>query len=307
MTSIDNYKRTSELLFASAGVQPQSKFVVTDGPVKKVHYYETGNGKPLIIIHGGGAHAVQTYPIIKSLQEKFHLYILDRPGCGLTDTFDYSGVHLPNHATDFVRSFMDAIGIEKASFVGQSMGGFFSINFALIFPQRVEKVLLVGHPFGGARKIPFMLRLMGVKGINSLLIKMIGTPNKKGTKQFYGQLLVADNKKLSDDYLENDVCAALLPGTGVSFVSLLENSVGIGGVKKSYLLTKKMKELTMPVCFIIGDRDSFDTVDNLRKIVATMKNGTIEVVSGGGHILWLDEPEVCSKLILQHLSETNVS
>lgn len=63
-----------------------------------------------------------------------------------------------------------------------------------------------------------------------------------------------------------------------------------------------MKELTMPVCFIIGDKDQFDTVDNVKKIIANMKDAKIEVVNGGGHILWLDEPELCSELILQNLN-----
>ena len=91
---VGNYIRTSEKLFANAGIQPQSKFIETDGPVKNVHYYELGSGKPLILIHGGGGHAAQWYPVIKALSDTFHLYILDRPGCGLTDYFDYSGVDL---------------------------------------------------------------------------------------------------------------------------------------------------------------------------------------------------------------------
>lgn len=41
LTEIDNYKRTSEKLFASVGIQPQSKFIATDGPVKNVHIFLT--------------------------------------------------------------------------------------------------------------------------------------------------------------------------------------------------------------------------------------------------------------------------
>ena len=52
--SRENYKRTSEKLFASVGIQPQSIFVATNGPVKNVHYYAIGKGKPRVLIHGEG-------------------------------------------------------------------------------------------------------------------------------------------------------------------------------------------------------------------------------------------------------------
>ncbi len=300
---VGNYIRTSEKLFANAGIQPQSKFIETDGPVKNVHYYEVGSGKPLILIHGGGGHAAQWYPVIKALSDKFHLYILDRPGCGLTDYFDYNGVDLPSHGSDFLRSFMDAAGIENANLVASSMGGFFSINFAYDFPHRVDKLILIGHPAGGTQDIPFMMRLLGVKGVNKLLLKMIGKPDIKGTKEFHGQMLVGDTSKLTDIYWQNNVNAQLIPGTGKSFSSLLENCVGIGGFKKSYLIKSKMSELTMPVYFIIGDKDVWDTIDNAKSIVAEMKNGEIEIVKGAGHLLWLDHPEICTRLIIQALSE----
>lgn len=301
LTEIDNYKRTSEKLFASAGIQPQSKFIATNGPVKNVHYYEIGTGKPLVLIHGGGFHAAQWYPLIKSLREKFHLFIPDRPGCGLTDTFNYRGVDIPSHGVDFVRSFMDAVGIDNARFAGYSMGALFIVNFALKYPNRVEKILLLGHPAGGTQHLPVLVRLMGMRGVNTLLQKVIGTPNKKNTKQFYKQLLVADHQKLSEDFLENDVYAQLLPGSAKSFVSLIENFSDLSGFKKSYLIGSRMKELNMPVCFIIGDKDKFDTLDNVRRIVAEMKNGEMEVVKGGGHVLFLDEPAECNRLMLQHL------
>lgn len=302
MTEIDNYKQSSVKLFASAGIQPQSKFITTNGPVEKIHYWEIGSGKPLILIHGGGAHAMQMYPLVKPLQEKFHLYILDRPGCGLTDFFDYEGVNLSSHATDFVRSFMDAVGIDKAYLAGNSMGSLFCVNFALKYPQRVEKLLIVGQPAGGGTWLPVIMKLMSIKGVNSLIMKIMGKPNREATRKFFGMMLVADASKLTDDFLDNDVCAQLLPDTGKGFMSIVENGVGMSGFKKKYLISPRMKELTMPVRYIIGDKDPFDTPEHTKEIVAEMKDGKVEVVKGGGHILWLDEPDICSRLILQALN-----
>ena len=196
---------------------------------------------------------------------------------------------------------MNSVGIDKAAFAGYSMGALFIVNFALKYPQRAENILLLGHPAGGTQHLPLMVRLLGTRGLNTLISKIIGKPNKKNTKQFYEQLLVADTSRLSEEFLENDVCAQLLPGAARTFVSLVENFTDRNGFKKSYLISSRMKELTMPVRFIIGDKDKFDTVDHVRRIVAEMKDGEIEVVKGAGHVLFLDEPELCSKLALQHL------
>ena len=57
MDSIEKYKSTRQKLFDAPGVQPESKFVSTNGPVKNIHYLEAGSGKPLIFIHGGGSHS----------------------------------------------------------------------------------------------------------------------------------------------------------------------------------------------------------------------------------------------------------
>ena len=183
------------------------------------------------------------------------------------------------------------------------MGGLFSISFAHEQPHRVDKLILIGHPAGGTREIPFMMRLMGVKGINKLMLRMIGTPNVEGAKAFHAMMLVGDTSRLSEPYWQNDVYAQMLPGTGASFSSLLENCVGLGGFKESYLMKSDLQELALPVYFIVGEKDVWDTVENAKSIVATMKNAEIHILEGAGHLPWLDHPEVCAQLIYQALSD----
>src|SRR5680860_99694 len=103
MDIIAKYRETRTLLFKNAEIEPQSKFTITEGPVKKVHYLELGNGKPLVIIHGGGSHASEWINILKPLDEHFHLYVVDRPGHGLTDSFNYRGISFRESAVDFIR------------------------------------------------------------------------------------------------------------------------------------------------------------------------------------------------------------
>ena len=170
-TSTAAYIQTSHALFEEIGIDPQSHFVNTQGPVKRVHYYEMGEGEPLILIHGGGGYASQWYTIMEELAKSYHIYVLDRPGSGLTDNFIYGEVDLTKHGAAFIRSFMDALKLDSAHIVGHSMGGLFSVNFAGIYPQRVKKLVLIGHPAGGTETIPPQVVMMGLPAVNKILLK----------------------------------------------------------------------------------------------------------------------------------------
>jgi len=262
MDIIDKYKSTRQKLFVTEAIQPQSIKIATKGPVKNVHYLKIGKGKPLIMVHGGGSHSSEWIKILKPLAEYFQLYVVDRPGCGLTDYINYGNIAYKESATDFIRSFMDAIGLKKSFIIGNSMGGYFSICFALQYPERVEKLLLIGAPAGIKLWIPIQLRLSGIKRLNKILIKTIGKPSIKNVANLSQQLLVANVSNLSDDYLNHMYYSHLLPRFQESFLSMLENVLTIKGWRKKLYLGDQLDQLKVPVSFIWGDKDAFEKPDS---------------------------------------------
>lgn len=303
-TSSDAYVQSSNALFKQAGISPQSKFVQTDGPVKRVHYYEMGQGEPLVLVHGGGGYASQWFSVMEELSKSYHLYIVDRPGSGLTDNFDYSNVNLTKHGAEFIRSFMDALNLQQANFVGHSMGGLFSVNFANFYPSRVDKLVLIGHPAGSHQKIPPQIVLVALPGINKLLLKLIGPPTIEGSKDFHKMMLVYNTEQLSDIYWQNDVNAQLIPGSARSFYSLLENIVDVGGFKEEFLIRETLFNLPHKVTFIVGDKDVWDTIENAQYLVSKMKNASIHIIENANHLPWLDAPKESSRLIIDSIGKT---
>ncbi len=297
MNATEEYKKTRQVLFEKEGIQPLSKIVGTSGPVKKVHYLEIGTGKPLILIHGGGSHASEWFNILKPLARNYHLFVVDRPGCGLTDSMDYTGVDVRKSAVEFVNSFMKAVGLEKALFMGQSMGGYFSIRFAMHYPEKVEKLILIGAPAGMNLWIPRMLRVLGTKGLNRLLVKTVAKPSIKNVRNVHKQLLVADVGKMSDAYFEHCYYGQLIPGNEKGFLTLLENVLTLAGWKKDLYLGDKLPQLKIPVRFIWGDKDAFEKPETGRPKTLAIEDCKFEVVENAGHSPWLDQPEVCTSLI----------
>lgn len=302
MTPIEHYKQTRQKLFDSADVRPDSKIIETNGAAKKIHYLEVGSGKPLILIHGGGSHASSWINIIKPLAEQFHLYVVDRPGCGLSDTINYRGIDYKQSAVDFVRSFMDAVGLEKAMFAANSMGGYFSICFALQHPERVEKLLLIGAPAGMNLWIPLMPRLMGTKGLNSFMLSM-AKPNTKMVRMNYKQILMADASKLTEDFLQHDLALAFLPGTAKSMLTMFESVLTLRGFRKDLYIGAKLSDLKIPVRFVWGDKDVFEKPETGLPKAKAISDYKFEVVNDAGHLPWLDQPEKCSDLMVKLLQE----
>lgn len=302
-TSNVAYIQSSQALFDKAGVSPQSKFVQTQGPVKRIHYYEMGEGEPLVLIHGGGGYASQWFTIMAALAKSYHLFILDRPGSGLTDNFDYAGVNLSNHGAEFIRSFMDALSLERAHFLGHSMGGLFSVNFANHYPERVNKLVLIGHPAGSNTELPPQVKMISLPGVNKLLLKLIGPPSVEGSKDFHSMLLVYNQSQLPDIYWTNDVNAQLIPGNARTFNSLLENCVELSGFKEEFLIHNALFNISHNVTFIVGDKDVWDTIENAEYLVSKMNNATINVIKNASHLPWLDAPTESAQLILTALAE----
>ncbi len=301
MGTIDTYQQSRQQLFDAEGIQPASKIVATDGPVKNVHYLELGAGKPLILIHGGGSHSSEWFNILKGLSAHFHLFVVDRPGCGLTDPIDYQGVPFRESAIAFVRSFMDAVGLEKAYFMGQSLGGYFSICFALQYPERVEKLLLIGAPAGMNLWIPYILRLLGTEGLNRLLVKTIAKPSVQNLKNVHKMLLVADPNKVPDLYYQHTFHGQLLPGYEKGFLSLLENVLTLKGWRKELYIGDQLQGLSMPVKFIWGDKDAYENPESGLQKAKAIKDYEFKVIAEAGHCPWLDQPKQCTEAIMAML------
>lgn len=302
MDAMTKYQETRARLFKNAGIQPQSKFVTTGGPVEKVYYLQLGNGDPLIIVHGGLSNSSEWINILHPLSQKFNLYVVDRPGHGLSDPIDYRGIDYRKSAVDFLRSFMDALGLKKANFLANSMGGYFSICFAMEHPERVQNLVLIGAPAGMNLWIPFMLRILGISGLNRFLMTTVAKPKISEVKKIHKQILVNDIEKISKDYFEHCYYTQLLPASKITFSTLLESVLTIRGWKKEMYIGDQLHKLKIPVGFIWGDNDAFESPETGILKAKKIENHSFEVVKNAGHCPWLDQPEKCTSLIIKMLN-----
>ena len=293
-----------ERLLAHYGTNAHSRYLSLQEPALRVRVLEAGAGEPVVLIHGGGGFAAGFEPLLSALQSHFHLFVPDRPGCGLSEKITYRGIALRTHAVSFVRSLLDALELPRAALVGHSMGGYWSIAFALAYPERVSKLVLVGAPAGIDRWVPPFLRALGIRGVNSFLYATIAKPSPQGVRELFQRIGVANIDRVPAVYLAAAYAAGILPGVQESFLTLLETVLTLRGFHPAYYLREELRNLQPPTCFIWGDKDAFAPPASGEEACTRMSNARLEVVKNAGHLPWLDDPQRCADVLRTFLQST---
>lgn len=125
------------------------------------HYMVAGEGSPLILLHGGANDWSDWELNIGPLSQYYRVYAPDLVGYGLSDRpeVDYS----MDYFVDFLYNFTQALELKRANLAGYSLGGGIALGFALRFPSRVEKLVLVDST-GLGKDISPLGRFIGTLG-----------------------------------------------------------------------------------------------------------------------------------------------
>ncbi len=289
---IDQFNKAQDNLLKKYDVSAHSRFLKLEKPPVTAHVLEAGEGAPVLLLHGGNATACLFAPLMRRLQKKFHLFAPDRPGCGLTDKIDYRGVPFREHAVDFVKSTMDGLELPKAAVVGNSMGGYWALLFALAYPDRVTKLVLIGEPAASgppepnAPAPPPAPKNPTIESRRALLQTRLGT----------------NMDHISTEVMDADVAGARLPGATLAWDSMREEFQR--QKLSTYALRPELKGLRSATLIIWGDNDKLGGGSAVGdEMAAIAPHARCEVVHDAGHLAWLEQPDRCAKLTMDFLKD----
>lgn len=289
-------------------IRAVSRQVAVADPPLDVHVLEAGAGMPLLFLHGGNSVAAGWIPLLAKVAG-YRALAPDRPGCGLTTKFNYTNVPLRAHGTAFVRSTMDALGLDQAALIGNSMGGYFGLAFALSHPERVSKLILLGEPAGSAPEVRVANRLVGTRIINSALFLSVLKPGPETLRNSLQNMLVAHPERVTEELIDCLVAGSMIPGATESWITMNETlfeprGAGLfaGASTLTYALRPELSRLTVPTLFLWGDRDTFGPPQLGEEMAQIMPNGRCEVIPDAGHLPWLDDVDRCAEHIHSFLA-----
>jgi 4,5:9,10-diseco-3-hydroxy-5,9,17-trioxoandrosta-1(10),2-diene-4-oate hydrolase len=259
-----------------------------------IHYHDWGHGKPIILLHGAGPGASGLSNFRKNmaaLSAKYRVLVIDFPGFGKSENKVAPG-GIFEVLGELVLAFMDALGIEKASLLGNSLGGGTALCAALKSPERVDRLVLMG-PGGG--QPPFSP--MPTEGLLRLLTYYEGYPTLEKLKGFIS-LLVFDPASVTPELIEERYKASLRP-------DVVDNSPmrGRGGMPADELWKKALGQLTHETLIIWGREDRVVPLDAAFTFLKSIPNARLHVFPKCGHWAQWEKVDEFNTLVLDFLDE----
>lgn len=293
-------RRAERRAYEHYGLAFDEHFVDVEALDVRIRVVAVGSGEPVVAIAGGIGEGMKWLPLLPELADHT-VYVMDRPGAGLSDGIDHRVLPLEQIAATTTAALFDHFELDTASLLGSSMGGLWSLRFALAHPDRVRRIALLGTPalYPGT-SAPFLTRIASVPGIGGVIMKNVVQPDDAGdTRDGWGFLGHPDDtvSALPDEYAEATYRMDNLPYYTLSWESLAQSSVNLwGAVPEAAFTPDDLRRIRAPVSLLWGSDDPFGSVETGRAGAEYFPDVEFHE-TGVGHLPWLDEPAVCGELV----------
>jgi len=238
-------------------------------------YHEVyGEGPAVVFAHGGSGTHMSWWRQIPSFSREFTCVTYAQRGYGFSP--DVPGGPGRTAFAEDLRSLLDGLGIERASLIGQSMGGRSVLGFAALYPERVEK-LVMSSTTGGYRdaELDALRESAPDLGRRSAFAPSYAERDPEGA--FLYRMVGRSNDFLSDDDEDAPAMAAVAPD--------IERIVAAG----------------VPTLFLVGERDTVAPPTVTKALQAKMSGSTLVTFPESGHSPYWEVHEEFNRVVLDFL------
>ena len=253
----------------------------------RVFFRSAGSGPALVLVHGITSTSATWANVLPFLAERFTVIAPDLLGHGESakPRGDYS---LGAYASG-IRDLLLALGHERATFVGHSLGGGVAMQLAYQFPEHCERLVLVSSG-GLGREINALLRAASLPG-SELVLPLLVDDRVVGAGRLVGSLLGRLGLRVHTDV--GEVLrghASLSDGDArAAFLHTLRPIVDIRGQRVDATDRLYLAEST-PFLIVWGERDPIIPADHGRAAHRLVPNSRLEIFPAAGHFPHLDDP-----------------
>lgn len=252
----------------------------------KLNFKKLGQGRPLIILHGLLGMLDNWQSIGKILSEKYEVFLVDARNHGHSphsDEFSYKAM------AEDILEMMDCKALETAIIIGHSMGGKTAMKFAQLFPERIEKLVVVDMAPGPSP----------VQHEN--IFKALQTVNP-GDMKSRKEVETA----LSAYIPEIHILQFLLKNLYWKETDLLSWRFNLESIMRNL---EKIREATTgnilrkPSLFLRGERSAYIGAEDIDTIKAFFPLSEIKTIPGAGHWIHAEQPGLFLKELIGFLEK----
>ncbi|HEY94418.1 MAG TPA: alpha/beta fold hydrolase [Dehalococcoidia bacterium] len=276
---------------------PQDNYVKA-GDINTRFWSAGDKGSTVILVHGLGGSVESWMYNIGNLAQHHRVFAIDLPGFGLSDkTLNLLTI---SYGARFIKDFMDTQDIDTASLIGNSLGGGITLQFAIQFPDRTEKIVLV-NSVGLGRELALILRLSTLPLIGEYLTR----PYRKGTVRLLLKRCVYDPEVLTDEIIEYTYQHAIRPGAHKCFLSTLRWVSNVNGqrTKNVNSILNNLASLSSPTLILWGKQDRMIPVSHAYVAEKSIPNAELHILDPCGHSPQIERPEEFKDLVLNFLTQ----
>jgi pimeloyl-ACP methyl ester carboxylesterase len=266
-------------------------------------YVRAGSGPALLLLHGIGNNCQTWAGVIERLAESHTVVAPDLLGHGDSDKprGDYSIAAYANG----MRDLLSVLDIEKATVVGHSLGGGIALQFAYQFPERCERIALVGSG-GLGPELSAGLRAATLPGAELVLTALTGVsgPLRMGFAAVHRVGQVAGWRRVRDLAEAGDALLALKNVEARrAFLRTLRGVADTHGQAVT-ALDRLYLANSIPMLVVWGSRDPIVPALHAETVRTLVPTARVEVFQGAGHWPHLDDPDRFCDVLLDFVSST---
>lgn len=255
-----------------------SLFIEVNG--LNVHYKKFGEGEPtFILLHGFGASVFSWREVTQDLAKYGTVIAYDRPAFGLTERpleWEGENPYSQDSQVELVIGLMDALGIEKATLVGNSAGGTISMLTALKYPERVESLILVDPAVYAGGGAPAWIRpLLGTPQFDHLGPLLARQLQAQGTE--FIKTAWHDPSKITPEIFAGYQLPLQVNDWDKALWQLTLSSRESG-------LAERVKDFNLPILVITGDDDRIVPTEQSLRLAEELPNAKLAVIAQCGHV-----------------------
>lgn len=249
----------------------------------KIHYTFSGEGEPIILLHGFLENSSMWERLQKELSKSHSVYALDLPGHGNTEAIGY--IHSMEEYAALVLAFADDKKLKTFSLIGHSMGGYVALALAELQSEKINKLILLNSTSLADSEAKQKERNRAITMIQKYPDAFI----RMAVKHLF---LPKDQKRLS-----SEISTAILEAKKCSQQGVINTLKGMRDRKERIEILKKLKDRSL---LILGKEDKVVHFEKTKHIAEQM-NIQLKVLPGG-HMSYIEHPDVLLEIIEEFLS-----
>lgn len=278
--------------------EPRPRTIEVHG--RPMNFIEAGSGPVLLLIHGMAGTCANWESVIEPLAINHTVIAPDFPGHGASAPGggDYSLGALASS----LRDLMLALGHERATLVGHSLGGGVAMQFTYQYPEMVERLVLVSSGGLGPDVSP-LLRAAALPGAELFISATVGVSRRLGGAIGRGLGLVGLRPNTDLEEVTRGYATLADPDRRKAFIATLRSVVGMEGQRVAALDKLYLAE-ALPLLILWGENDPIIPADHARAAHEQLPASRLEIFEGTGHVPQLERPGRFIAALERFLAET---